>query len=127
VRRIASALTICVLTAGCVSLEPRYERPVAPVPGQLPQGGAYGSVAVATAPADLTWRSVFVDPRLQQVIAAALENNRDLRIAAANVAQARVVYRVQRSEQFPKISGSAGASLTGSPDGRGATLETESY
>jgi outer membrane protein, multidrug efflux system len=38
-----------------------------------------------------------------------------------------VVYRVQRSEQFPKISGSAGASLTGSPDGRGATLETESY
>ncbi len=35
-----SLMFIALLTAGCVSLDPHYERPAAPVPATLP--GAHG-------------------------------------------------------------------------------------
>ncbi|WP_287977355.1 efflux transporter outer membrane subunit [Sphingomonas sp.] len=94
--------------AGC-NLAPKYVRPVGAVPATLPQGGVYPAAA-SDAP-DVTkigWRSFFTDPRLQQVIALGLDNNRDLRIAAANVLQARAQYRVQRADLVPSttISGS---------------------
>ena len=41
----------------------------------------------------VTYKQVFRDPRLQTLIAQALVNNRDLMIAAANIAAAREQYR----------------------------------
>src|SRR3546814_16188657 len=52
-------------------------------------------------PADLVWRNFFADQRLRAVVALALDNNRDLRVALANVEQARALYRVQRADLFP--------------------------
>ena len=42
------------------------------------------------------------------MIRTALDNNRDLRVAAANVEQARAQYRVQRSDLFPTLGANAG-------------------
>ncbi|MBW1932300.1 MAG: efflux transporter outer membrane subunit, partial [Deltaproteobacteria bacterium] len=44
------------------------------------------------------------DPKLQQIIEMALNNNRDLRVAALNVEKARAMYGIQRAELFPKVS-----------------------
>jgi multidrug efflux system outer membrane protein len=85
-------------------------RPVGAVPATLPQGGVYPAAA-SDAP-DVTkigWRDFFTDPRLQQVIGQGLDNNRDLRVAAANVLAARAQYRIQRSEQLPTINSTASA------------------
>ena len=68
-------LTLACLLGGC-SLIPQYQRPAAPVPAQYPQGGVYTS-AVTT-----DWQPLFHEPALQQLIADALRNNRDLRVAA---------------------------------------------
>ena len=50
---------------------------------------------------------IFRDPRLQTLIAQALVNNRDLMIAAANIAAAREQYHIQRAQLFPQVDASA--------------------
>jgi len=102
----ATALTAC-------NLAPKYVRPIGAVPTELPEGGTYPTAA-SDAP-DITkvgWRDFFVDARLRQVIEGALANNRDLRVAAANVLQARAQYRVQRADLLPSVSAGAGATYT---------------
>lgn len=103
-----SLLTLAVTAAllgGC-SLIPDYQRPDAPVAAAWPQGEAYGSAASegSHAAADLQWRAFFRDPALQQLVQVALENNRDLRVAALNVEAYRALYRIQRSELLPSVS-----------------------
>ena len=72
------------------------------------------SRAATRAPAaqDLKWREFFTDEKLQQVIATALANNRDLRLAALNVAEARALYGIRRAELLPAVDaiGSGGKS-----------------
>src|ERR1700712_3420872 len=103
------------LLAGC-NLAPKYVRPVGAVPEHFPQGGAY-PVGRADAPADMAlvgWRDFFTDPRLVAVIETGLVNNRDLRVAMANVLQARAQYRVQRADLLPTITANGSATYTNS-------------
>ena len=107
-RSLLAALAVATTLSGC-NLAPKYVRPVGAAPETLPQGGIYPRAA--TDAPDITqvgWRDFFLDPRLRQVIETGLANNRDLRIAAGNVLQARAQYRVQRASQVPNttISGS---------------------
>lgn len=111
----SSLLTLLALStalAGC-NLAPKYQRPDGAVPAALPQGGAYPRAASDAA--DVTqigWRDFFTDPRLREVIETALVNNRDLRIAAGNVLQARAQYRVQRSQLVPTTTVSGSGTYT---------------
>jgi multidrug efflux system outer membrane protein len=111
-RRIA--LLPLALALGACSLAPNYVRPEAPVPPSWPVGDAYLQQSEQSLPA-VTYTDVFRDARLQQLIALALENNRDLRIAAANLAAARAQVRVVGAAQFPEVgvSGSAQVSDNG--------------
>jgi multidrug efflux system outer membrane protein len=95
-----------LLVAGC-TLAPRYERPAAPVPSDWPAGAAYNetqTVAAAPSASDLPWQEFINDPHLQKIIEIALNNNRDLRIAALNVERARAYYGIQRAELLPAIN-----------------------
>ncbi|PTQ10964.1 transporter [Sphingomonas oleivorans] len=96
---------------GACSLQPKYVRPAAPVPPSWPKGAAYVEPGDAAALPSVDYRDIFRDPKLQAVIGQALANNRDLRIAAANVAAARGQYRVQRAERLPRIVAGADASV----------------
>ena len=102
VRRSTYFLAAAVATLlGACTFEPHYYRPPAPVPA-LPGGTASDTVA-----ADIGWREFFPDPQLQQLIALALTDNRDLRVAALNVQSAQAQYRIQRASLFPTIDASA--------------------
>jgi multidrug efflux system outer membrane protein len=91
-------------------MEPHYIRPEAPIPPSWPVGDAYLRQSEAALPS-VTYQDVFRDPRLQQLIAQALLNNRDLRIAAANIASTRAQYHIQRAAQLPEVDAGAGASV----------------
>ena len=106
-RRLPLMATAALALAGC-SLAPAYQRPAAPVPPAFPQGGAYPA-PTAGVPPSVSYRDIFRDPRLQTLVAQALVNNRDLRVAAANLAAARAQVRVTRSAQFPEVGASASA------------------
>jgi len=114
-RRIV--LLLAATSLGACSMAPKYVRPELPVPASWPVGDSYLAQSEAGLPA-VTYRDIFRDTRLQSLIVQALANNRDLRIAAANIAAARSQYRIQRSELFPDIGASAG--VTRSDNGNGA-------
>ncbi len=97
---------IILLLGGC-TMAPKYERPAAPVPNQWPTGAAYEEMkGAAAAPAmqELPWQKFFTDERLQKIIATALKNNRDLRLAVLNVEKSRALYGIQRAELFPTVN-----------------------
>lgn len=114
---LLAAACLAVL-CGCASMAPRYARPDAPVPQDF---GALPTADAAAVPvAGLDWRQVFLDPQLQQVIALALDNNRDLRVAMLNIDKARASYRIQRADLLPGVDADAsrsaarGSAATGS-------------
>ena len=102
-RLIFSALALLALSA--CSLAPDYSRPEVPVPTAWPEGPAYQETAAPTdrAVADIPWQEFFVDPQLQKLIALALENNRDLRVAVLNIERSRALYRIQRADLLPQV------------------------
>ncbi len=110
---------IAVLLAGC-SMTPAYERPTAVVPPSWPVGDAYLRQSEASLPA-LTFEQVFTAPGLRTLVGQALVNNRDLRIAAANIRAARAQYRIQRADLFPQLDASARYSYRGTGDGATTT------
>jgi multidrug efflux system outer membrane protein len=123
---------ITLVLSGC-TLAPEYTRPEAPIPADWPSGAAYQETKTMpiTPPAtEISWREFFTDERLQQIIAMALNNNRDLRTAALNVERARALYGVQRAERFPTLTtvASGGKQLVPADlSGVGKKLTVEQY
>lgn len=101
------AILTTALLAGC-SLAPTYVRPVAPVTPGWPAGDAYLAQSEAALPS-LGYADIFTDPRLGALIGQALDNNRDIRVAYANLAAARAQVRITRSAQFPEIGADSSA------------------
>ena len=118
------------LLSGC-SLMPVYERPVAPIPAAWSNNVQAQSTAQFTAKfTETDWHHYFPDPRLQALITTALENNRDLRIATARIAEARAQYGIQRADRFPplNLTGSRTASLTpASASPSGSEIHSQRY
>ncbi len=109
-RRLAPILLITTLLSGC-DLAPRYQRPALAAPSSFPQGPAYPAASGTQDVAAIGWKDFFTDEKLRQVIALGLANNRDLRVAAANILAARAQYRAQRADLLPTVSAEAGASV----------------
>lgn len=105
-RRTLSIVLAATLTSAC-TLIPDYQRPAAPVPTAFPNAAPTQSPA-GVPPADaIAWRDYFADARLREVIAQALANNRDLRVAALNIEKARAQYRIQRADLYPAVGATA--------------------
>ena len=105
--RQALAPMLALALSAC-SMAPKYVRPVPPVPTSWPVGDAYLAQSEASVPA-VSYRDIFRDPGFHSLVEQALASNRDLRVAAANIAAARAQVRVQRAQQFPEIGVTASA------------------
>ena len=121
--RKAALLGAAALLSAC-SMAPTYERPAAPVAAAFPSdsagAGSRTSVPVplpldARSAVDTGWRDYFTDMRLQQLIGAALENNRDLRTAVLRIEEARAQYNVQSAERLPNLGASAAVTRAKTP------------
>ncbi|MEQ6334117.1 efflux transporter outer membrane subunit [Sphingobium sp. MK2] len=126
-KKALGAITLSLALAAC-DMAPKYVRPQLAVPAISPQGPAYGTDnGAAIVPADTAWRDFFTDPRLARVIETALANNRDLRLAMANVEQAQAQYKVQRADQLPALSASGTATYQDSPFSLAGSGRTDLY
>lgn len=90
-------VSLALLLSAC-ALTPPLARP----DPALPEAYADSPDAAGNA-ADLGWRQMFGDPRLQRLITIALDNNRDLRIAMLNVDAVRAQYGIERSALLPQV------------------------
>jgi len=105
---LSISLFAALALSGC-SLAPNYTRPASPVPSSWPTGPAYTTSntdnRTGSQVSDLGWHDFFRGEPLRTLIAMALKNNRDLRVAALNIEKARAEYRIQRADLFPSVTG----------------------
>ncbi|HKB83386.1 MAG TPA: efflux transporter outer membrane subunit [Burkholderiales bacterium] len=104
---VASALILApllALTLSACMVGPDYRRP---------DTGAPAAWRLATAEAgeisNIAWWEQFQDPVLSQLVHTALESNKDLQIATANVDQAFAQYGITRSALAPQIDAGVSA------------------
>lgn len=111
IKKLTLALIATGVIAGC-SMAPTYQQPVAPVAGTFPASSAKSSAKPAV---DIGWREFYQDARLQALIAIALENNRDLRIAVLRIEEARSLYNIQWADRLPNLNATASGSRGRTP------------
>ncbi|MFB1031111.1 MAG: TolC family protein, partial [Thauera sp.] len=121
----ALTVTLAATLLGACSMIPVFERPAAPVPASFPQAAPTEASAVAPLADTIAWRDYFADERLREVIALALDNNRDLRVAALNIERARAQYGIQRADLFPSIAVSGGQSAQRVPADLSSTQQAD--
>ncbi|MDB5775624.1 MAG: multidrug transporter [Herbaspirillum sp.] len=107
IHRLGTAMLAAGMLSAC-SLNPTYERPAAPVGAVYPDAtGTASAIGANGEAATLGWREFFPDRRLQALIAAALDNNRDLRTAALRIEEARASYNITRADRLPNVNATA--------------------
>ena len=132
-RHLVLPLGALLFLAGCSTMAPKYSQPASPVPAAWPSGPAYKDVTgkpADKAVADIAWQNFFIDPQLHKLIALALDNNRDLRIAVLNIERSQALYQIQRSDLFPKVDANAAGSVQRLPEdfsGTGQAKTTHQY
>jgi len=108
-KRLVTLALASTMLAGCVNLAPDHTRPelataLAFDPAYRPDGTVVAS--------QLSYREWYQDPRLQDLIASALANNRDLMAATARIEQARASFRIENSRRLPSVVSSASGTRT---------------
>ena len=109
VKRCAAVLAL--LATACATMEPKLGRPDPAIPPSWPAGESRRSSRPKLGfPPSPTGRSSRIRD-CRRLIAQALVNNRDLMMAASNIAAAREQYRIQRAQQLPQVDAQAGATV----------------
>lgn len=110
-KQLTMSLLIAGVVSGC-SLAPKYVRPDAPIATSYPDqtDATTGNTVAVTAKtplhaSEIGWRNFFPDPRLQALISKALVNNRDARVAAYRIEEARAQYNIQSADLLPNLNG----------------------
>lgn len=117
--RLACAVAvtgIVVSIAGC-KVGPNYKRPVVDLPNAY-RGAMAPDIAANPSGTPLgaqKWQNVFTDAVLQQLIAQALKNNYDVKIAADRVLEEQAQLGITRSAEFPTLNVGASYDALGLP------------
>jgi NodT family efflux transporter outer membrane factor (OMF) lipoprotein len=110
IKRSATAITACVLLAGC-TVGPNFEHPTA-----WWQPSSWGAPAPATRSnasepvseqIDPQWWNLFGDAQLTALESRLVDSNLDLRVAGLRLAEARAQLGVAQSEEYPTVNGNA--------------------
>ena len=118
------AVALGVALGGC-AVGPDYQRPEVPVPPQWEI-----NIQTANDLANTVWWEQFGDPELNRLIRTALQDNKDVKIAAARVEEYLGRYGVTRSAQFPQVGANAVGARTRSGESTvpsGTELTNDSY
>ena len=107
-KKIFIAISLLIFMVGC-SVGPDYVRPPVEYPDStLSEQALTMEDSVAIALADTTWWELFGDSVLTYLITTAVQENNDIKIAAARVDEFMGYYGVAKSDFYPKFD--AGAS-----------------
>ena len=101
-KKISTALLLLLLFAGGCTVGPDYKRPAVAIPSEWRL-----NEKEAKNIADTAWWQQFNDPVLNNLIVAALQENKDLLIATARIEQYAGRYGIARADLFPQV-GAAG-------------------
>jgi len=98
------ALTAIISLAGCM-MGPNYQHPAI----ETPESYRF-AVPDTETELNLKWWKLFNDPNLNILVVTALDNNKDIKIAASRIEEARASFGFTRADQYPRLDIEAGAS-----------------
>jgi multidrug efflux system outer membrane protein len=107
---------VAVLTSGCM-VGPNYKRPSVPEPSVY--RGVSTEPAIkpdVTSFGDEKWWDAFQDDALRDLVRSALQQNYDVRIAAARILEARALVGIARADQLPEVNAAASVLNQRSPE-----------
>jgi multidrug efflux system outer membrane protein len=114
-KNTAAVILLALVFTGC-TVGPRYKRSPVDVPAAhrgIEQENAGKTEAASLA--DQKWWELFQDQQLQQLIRTALEQNYDVRIAAARILEAQAQLGITRANQFPQANAGAASNVVRNP------------
>jgi outer membrane protein, multidrug efflux system len=119
-------VALSMLSTAACTVGPDYKRPVVTVPeGYRGAASAGGSVPSVASLGDQRWWEVFQDDQLRSLLATAVRQNFDVRIAAVRILQAQAQLGVVRADQFPTVQAGAGSARQRLPESvQSAAVET---
>jgi len=103
------AVSGMTLLTSC-QLGKHYTRPDLHLPQQLDTLRQQDTLSIA----DMQWWEIYTDTTLQSLIEKTLDNNKDMKIAAARVKELAAMKRIDFANLFPQLNGSAYAQKEGS-------------
>ncbi|MFO1372416.1 MAG: efflux transporter outer membrane subunit [Candidatus Competibacteraceae bacterium] len=109
-RKTLLVTALGIALSGC-AVGPTYERPEVPVPAQWQI-----NIQEANNLANTVWWQQFHGPVLDKLIQIALQENKDVQIAAARVEEYLGRYGVTRANELPQVGANADAARTRNSD-----------
>jgi multidrug efflux system outer membrane protein len=98
-------ILLASLLCGC-AVGPDYHRPGIELPATFSRPSIENNSAETATALKADWWKLYGDATLDRLVASTLENNADLRLAAARVLEAEAILREARATLFPEITGS---------------------
>ncbi|WP_455641013.1 multidrug efflux RND transporter permease subunit [Parabacteroides sp.] len=92
-----AVILVALASLSSCKLGEKYARPELDLPAELEEGADTLSVE------SIPWESLYADTTLQRLITTALENNKDMKIAAAKIKEMIAAKRITFADQFPEI------------------------
>ena len=129
IKKIVLGVAAAAALSAC-SMAPKYAQPQVET-GSFPAVSGSLNPTGQVAATRLGWQDYFADARLQALMALALENNRDLRVAALYVEAVRAQYAIARADRLPALgatgTGNKGRVAQDLSGAVGQSYITESY
>ena len=116
-------LATASLLAGCANFAPPHVRPALPTASAYPEPGDSVPGRRAT---EVSLAQFLADPRLEALVAQALQRNRDLAVAVARIEEARGLYRIQNANRLPTLGGSGDVTISRQANDNGPETTTRS-
>ncbi|MFW5705648.1 MAG: TolC family protein, partial [Bacteroidota bacterium] len=101
---LTSILLLILVLSGCM-VGPKYQKPQMEVPETYRLNTSFADSGLV-----LKWWDLFDDPELKKLILIALDENKDVRIAASRVEQARALLGYTKADLYPRFGYEASAS-----------------
>lgn len=116
-----------ILFSGCLSLEPTLEpldSKVIPLEWKNPINTQSLESSEQIQPA---WEDFIQNETLKEVVATAIQNNKDLKIALLNIESAKATYRIARADSFPNVNANAQVAHSKSINSSNGTTISHNY
>lgn len=121
-----SLCLLLLLLSSCKTVVKTYQPPHLAAVDSLYRGAPLAPLDTASI-ASLSWREIFKDTLLQQLIQKGMDNNRNVQIAYSKIVQAQAVLTQSKLAYYPDLTGNASVDIAKTINNSGTRTNVHQY